>query len=111
HSFRPQTMDKLGLSYEKVYEINKQVIYCGLYGYGNEGDYSGNPAYDDIIQGGSGLVSAQEKLSGTPQYVASLLADKTTGLIGLSSILSALLYREKTGIGQEIEVPMFETMV
>src|SRR5699024_9922942 len=69
------------------------------------------PAYDDIIQAGSGVAAAQNEMVGEPQYVASLLADKTTGLIGLSAILSALVYKEKTGIGQEVEVPMYESMV
>jgi|SRR5699024_3648366 len=111
HSYRPQTMDNLGLSYEKVSSINKSMIYCGMYGYGQEGLYGSKPAYDDIIQAGAGVAAAQGKIAGEPQYVASLLADKTTGLIGLSAVLSALVYREKTGEGQEIEVPMYESMV
>lgn len=111
HSFRPQTMKNLGLSYEVVSAENKNIIYCGMYGYSEEGPYGFFPAYDDIIQAGSGVAAAQGEMTGEPQYVSSLLADKTAGLIGLSSILAALLYREKTGIGQKIEVPMYESMV
>ena len=111
HSFRAQTMQKLGLSYEDVSAENKKIIYCGMYGYSQKGPYGPLPAYDDIIQAGSGVASAQGEMTGEPQYVSSLLADKTTGLIGLSTILSALLYRVETGIGQEIEVPMYESMV
>lgn len=111
HSFRPETMKNLGLSYELVSAENKNIIYCGMYGYSEEGPYGSLPAYDDIIQAGSGVAAAQGEMSGEPQYVASVFADKTAGLIGLSSILAALLYREKTGEGQKIEVPMYESMV
>lgn len=111
HSFRPQTMKKLGLSYENVSSINKGIIYCGMFGYGQDGPYAPNPAYDDIIQAGSGVAAAQGEIAGEPQYVASLLADKTTGLIGLSAVLSSLVHKEKTGEGQEVEVPMYESMV
>src|SRR5699024_10834251 len=109
-SFRPQTMKKLGLSYKDIIKVNKSIVYCGMFGYGQEGPYASNPAYDDLIQAGSGTAAAQGEIAGEPQYVASLLADKTTGLIGLSALLSALIYKEKTGEGQEVEVPMFESM-
>jgi len=111
HSFRKKTMESLGLSYESISKENKSIIYCGMYGYSQEGAYGSYPAYDDIIQAGSGVASAQNEMTGEPQYVASLLADKTTGLIGLSAILSALIYKERTGVGQEVEVPMYESMV
>src|SRR5699024_2635161 len=111
HSFRQKTMDNLGLSYENISKENKSIIYCGMYGYGQEGAFGSYPAYDDIIQAGAGVAADQNEMVGEQQYVASLLADKTTGLIGLSAILSAIVYKEKTGIGQEVEVPMYESMV
>ncbi|KQL35729.1 MULTISPECIES: CoA transferase [Bacillaceae] len=111
HTMRPKTMERLGLSYEHLRKVNSQLIYCGMYGFSKEGPYGDKPAYDDIIQAASGIVSAQGKVSGSPQYLATVLADKTAGLVGLSSILAALLYRQQKGVGQEIEVPMFETMV
>lgn len=111
HSLRPQTIKKLGLAYEDVSFVNKQIIYCGMYGFSKEGPYGSKPAYDDIIQAASGIAAAQGEMNGRPQYLSSLIADKTAGLLGLSSILAALYYKEKTGIGQEIEVPMFESMV
>ncbi|WP_085990909.1 CaiB/BaiF CoA transferase family protein [Oceanobacillus senegalensis] len=111
HTLRPESMERLQLSYNDLKKINHRLIYCGMYGFSKEGPYGGRPAYDDIIQAESGVAAAQGEITGTPQYLATVLADKTTGLVGLSSIIAAIYYREKSGEGQEIEVPMFETMV
>lgn len=111
HTMRPQSMERLGLSYQDLEKLNSRLIYCGMYGFSNDGPYAGRPAYDDIIQGASGIAAAQGEITGAPQYLATVLADKTAGLIGLSSILAAIYHREVSGKGQEIEVPMFETMV
>jgi crotonobetainyl-CoA:carnitine CoA-transferase CaiB-like acyl-CoA transferase len=110
HSMRDQAMKKLGLSYEEVCKVNPKIIYCAGYGFGKDGPYGGKPAYDDIIQAASGMAASQGEMSGSPQYMASALADRITGLFMLNSILAALYYREQTGEGQQIEVPMFETM-
>lgn len=111
HSMRPQAMERLGLGYEEVRAVNESVIYCGACGFGAGGEYSHKPAYDDMIQGACGLAALQERVAGEPQYVASVVADKVTGMAALQSILAALYYRERTGRGQAVEVPMFETMV
>lgn len=110
HSMRDQAMRKLGLSYEDVRQVNPKIIYCGAYGFGKEGPYGDKPAYDDIIQAASGMAASQGQMNGSPQYMASALADRITGLFMLNAILAAVYHREKTGEGQEIEVPMFETM-
>jgi crotonobetainyl-CoA:carnitine CoA-transferase CaiB-like acyl-CoA transferase len=111
HSMRPQAIDKLGLSYEEINKVNENIIYCATYGFSKDGPYATKPAYDDIIQGASGLVASQEAMTGTPQYMATVLADKTTGIMASNAIMAALFYRLQTGEGQNIEVPMFETMV
>jgi crotonobetainyl-CoA:carnitine CoA-transferase CaiB-like acyl-CoA transferase len=111
HSMRPQAIDKLDLSYEQVAAVNNRIIYCGAYGFQKDGPYGNKPAYDDIIQGASGLAAAQGKMAGTPQYMASAIADKTSGLMASNAIMAALYSRERTGEGQNIEVPMFESMV
>ncbi|SEI90660.1 Crotonobetainyl-CoA:carnitine CoA-transferase CaiB [Bhargavaea ginsengi] len=111
HTMRPASMKRLKLAYADFKAVNERIIYCGMYGFSEDGPYAGRPAYDDIIQAASGMASAQGKINGQPQYLATVLADKTTGLIGLSSVLAALYQREVSGIGQEIEVPMFESMV
>lgn len=111
HSMRPQAIEKLGLSYEEISKANRHIIYCATYGFRKDGPYGSKPAYDDIIQGASGLAAAQGEMTGVPQYMATVLADKTTGLMAANAILAALYHREQTGEGQHIEVPMFETMI
>ncbi|MFW2405842.1 MAG: CaiB/BaiF CoA transferase family protein [Gammaproteobacteria bacterium] len=111
HNNRPQTMTKLGLAYEDIKAVNPGVIYCGSYGYGKEGPYGAKGALDDSIQAVSGIAMLQEMVLGEPRYLPTVVADKTTAMAVVFAVTSALYHREKTGVGQEIEVPMFETMV
>lgn len=112
HSMRPAAIKRLGLDYESLREANPRLIYCNLYGFSRAGPYRDYPAYDDIVQAASGLVALQAKLSGgMPTYLGTVAADKVAGLTGAYAIMAALYGREKTGEGQEIEVPMFETLV
>lgn len=111
HSLRNKSIERLGLSYKELSKENKKLIYCAMYGYSKHGSYSEHPAYDDIIQAASGVAATQGKMTGRPQYLSALVADKTAGLFGAYAIMAALYHRQRTGIGQEIEVPMFETLV
>ena len=111
HSMRPRAMSRLGLTYAHFQTIKPDIIYCGCYGFGNEGPYADRPAYDDVIQGVSGLSSIMGLNSGEPQHVPALFADKTSGMAATQAIALALLHRERTGEGQSVEVPMFENMV
>jgi crotonobetainyl-CoA:carnitine CoA-transferase CaiB-like acyl-CoA transferase len=108
---RPRAMARLGLSYEAVAAINPRIVYCGAFGYGQRGPYADRPAYDDLIQAASGLAALQADAAGVPRYAAVTIADRVTGMAAASAIGMALYRREKTGVGQAIEVPMFETMV
>lgn len=111
-NIRPQSMRKLGLDYESLAAINPRLIYCGVYGFSEDGPYAGRPAFDDIIQAMSGLADLQGRSTGSPPaYVTSIIADKITGLSAINAILAALFERTQSGQGQAIEVPMFETMV
>jgi len=89
-----------------------RLIYCGAYGFSEDGPYAGLPAYDDIIQAMSGLAELQAAGNGgVPSYINTIVADKTAGLTATYAIAMALYERERSGRGQSIEVPMFETMV
>ena len=112
HSMRAQAIGRLGLDYAALRTANPKIIYANMYGFARSGPYRDYPAYDDIVQAASGLVDLQKRLSGgEPAYVATVLADKVSGLTGAYAVMAALYAREKTGHGQEIEIPMFETLV
>ena len=111
HNNRPQVMTKLRLEYEDIKSVNENIIYCGTYGYSKDGPYGEKGALDDSIQAASGIASLNELVLGEPRYLPTVVADKTTAITVVYSILAALFHRERTGVGQEIEVPMFETMV
>ena len=111
HNMRVAAVERLGLGYEAVRAVNPRVVYCAATGYGQDGPYRARPSYDDIIQAASGLASLGRNEQGTPAYVPALIADKTAGLSLVNALLAALLHRERTGEGQQVEVPMFETLV
>jgi crotonobetainyl-CoA:carnitine CoA-transferase CaiB-like acyl-CoA transferase len=108
---RPQAMARLGLTYDDVRAVNERIIYVGAYGFSQEGPYAAKPAYDDIIQGMVALPSIA-KLAGAdrPRYVPSTVADRVTGLNTVNAITTALFFRERTGRGQSVEIPMFESL-
>lgn len=110
-SIRPGAMRRLGLAYEDLKALNSKLVYCAAYGFSEDGPYAGRPAYDDIIQAACGLVDYHERADGAPAYSRTVLADKVTGLMCLSAISMALVARERSGIGQFVEVPMFESLV
>ncbi|API60293.1 CoA transferase [Tardibacter chloracetimidivorans] len=112
HSMRAQAIGRLGLDYTALKSANPRIIYANLYGFGRTGPYRDFPAYDDIVQAASGLVDLQARLSGgKPTYLGTVVADKVAGLTGAYAIVAALFARERSGLGQEIEIPMFETLV
>ena len=111
HNNRPQVMAKLGLEYADFKAVNKNIIYCGTFGYGRAGPYGEKGALDDSIQSISGIAWLTNMVLGEPRYLPTVIADKTTALNVVYAVTAALYSREKTGQGQEIEVPMFESMV
>jgi crotonobetainyl-CoA:carnitine CoA-transferase CaiB-like acyl-CoA transferase len=110
HSMRAKAIAKLGFDYDSVAAINPKIIYANCYGYSRRGPDAERPAYDDTIQAECGLPAVQKELTGDATYVATIMADKVTGLTALYAIMMALFHRERTGEGQEVEVSMFETM-
>lgn len=111
HNFRPKAMEKLGLDYQAVKKVNPDIIYCATYGFSKKGPYGDKGALDDSIQAASGVAMLMKMVEGEPRYLPTIIGDKTTGLNVANAVTSALFHRERKGKGQEIEVPMFETMV
>ena len=108
HNMRPQAAKKLGIEYGDLIAHNEKLIYCNCVGFGREGPYARKPAYDDLIQGASGLAGLTGAVTGEPRFAPTVMADKTSGLFALYAISMALFHRERTGEGQEIVMPMFE---
>ena len=111
HNMRPKAAERLDLSRDAVRRINPAIIHCAAVGFGSGGPYAGRAAYDDVIQAVSGLASLSLEVGGEPQYVPSIMADKTAAMHVVYAILAALLKRERTGEACAVEVPMFESMV
>ena len=111
HNSRPQAIERLGLGYDALKDINPSLIYAYSLGYARKGPYGHKPAFDDLVQGVSAAASLQSRVDGEPpRFIPSLIADKTTGLHLCIAVLGALHHRNSTGEGQMIEVPMFETL-
>jgi crotonobetainyl-CoA:carnitine CoA-transferase CaiB-like acyl-CoA transferase len=111
YNVRPQAMRRLRLGYEDVAAVNPRIVYVGAYGYGESGRYAGQPAYDDLIQGMVGLPWLTHAAGADrPRYVPTAITDRITGLATVNAVTSALFCRERTGKGQAVEVPMFETL-
>ena len=108
HNIRPKAAARLGIDYETIAGWKPDIVYAAATGFGEAGPYVDKPAYDDLIQGASGLAGLFGDVTGTPRYGPTVLADKTTGLYLTYSIAMALFHRERTGEGQRLHVPMYE---
>jgi crotonobetainyl-CoA:carnitine CoA-transferase CaiB-like acyl-CoA transferase len=108
---RPASMARLKLSYADVRAVNPKIIYCGMFGFGQDGRYRDKPAYDTIIQGSGGMAALHHRATGEPRFVPMVVADKVVGLIAVQMIAMALYGRARTGEGCAIEIPMFENLV
>jgi crotonobetainyl-CoA:carnitine CoA-transferase CaiB-like acyl-CoA transferase len=106
---RPQGLRRLGLDYPNVQRHNPN-IYCAAVGYGSGGPESGKAVYDDLMQAASGISGLFRRVDGAARYAPVNLCDRIVGMYVVTAITSALYLRQRTGEGQEIEVPMFETM-
>ena len=111
HNMRPKAAAKLGLSYEDARRVNGAIVYCYSPGFGQDGPYTDEPAYDDIIQAMSGLAELNADATGAPRFLPSIIADKVVGLHLAFALAAGLVRRLKTGEGCAIEAPMFESMV
>jgi len=111
YNVRPQAMARLGLDYETLAKTNPRIVYVGVFGYGQSGPYASKPAYDDLIQGASTIPTLIALANdGTPRYVPITMADRVVGLMAVNAVLGGLMHQQRTGVGQRIDVPMFESM-
>jgi CoA:oxalate CoA-transferase len=110
-NFRPDVMDRLGLGYQKLSEENPRIIYCGISGFGKTGPDALKPAYDQIIQGLSGVmaINGDERLN--PLRCGFPVCDTVGGLNAAFAIMAALYHRERTGEGQFIDVALLDAIM
>ena len=109
-SVRYDGLKRLGLDYESLKAVKDDLIYVHAAGYGSDGPYAGEPAYDDLVQSASGLADLLCRTDGNPKprLLPTLVADKVSGLFMAQAITAALFHRERSGEGQFVEVPMLE---
>lgn len=107
---RGKALARLGLDYAAAKALNPAIIYVHCVGFGQDGPYADEPAYDDVIQAATGFTSLSTRVDGDPRprYTPSLIADKVSGLHAAYAALAAIVHKLRTGEGQYVEVPMFE---
>jgi formyl-CoA transferase len=108
-NIRPAALERLGFGYEACKALNPKIIYAAATGFGQDGPWARRPAFDEIVQASSGLASSIGS-DEEPAFVPSLVGDKLCGLALAGAVAAALVYRERTGKGQLVEVPMLETV-
>jgi len=107
---RMDGLKRLGLGYDDLKKIREDIIYVHCAGYGADGPYAGKPAYDDLIQAGSGVADLfHVRDGGPPRYMPALMADKVSGLHAAYATIAGLFAKATTGKGQFIEAPMLES--
>jgi crotonobetainyl-CoA:carnitine CoA-transferase CaiB-like acyl-CoA transferase len=112
YNIRPQAMARLHLSYEQVRAVNEKIIYVGCFGFSQRGPNAAKAAYDDMIQGAAGIPYLLKKQGAAePRYAPMIVADRSVGQQVASAVSAALYYREKSGHGQRIDVPMYEHLL
>jgi crotonobetainyl-CoA:carnitine CoA-transferase CaiB-like acyl-CoA transferase len=115
HNMRPGAAGRLGIDYKAISAANPRIVYAWASGYRPDSAYRDRAAFDDVIQGESGLAAlnggaANGPEGGPPRYVPMVVSDKICGHVLASAVAMALFHRERTGMGQEVHVPMMETM-
>jgi len=111
HNMRLGAAERLGLDYSAVAGRNPRIVYAAASGFRKDGAYRDRPSFDDVIQGESGLAALNGGPGGEPRYVPMAVCDKVCGYALASAVSMALFHRERSGKGQEVHVPMLETMV
>ena len=111
HNMRPSAARRLNISYDQLALHHPRLVYASASGYRTDGPMADQPAYDEVIQGASGISALFMQGGDAARYAPFIIADKVTGYVLASSIGMALFERQRSGLGQEVQVPMLETMV
>lgn len=110
-NFRPGVMKRLGFSYDRLAEINPRLVYCAISGFGQEGPDALKPAYDQIIQGLSGVMAINGDETLNPLRCGFPVCDTVGGLNAAFAVMAALLHRERTGEGQFIDISLLDSIM
>lgn len=110
-NFKVGGLAKFGLDYASLSSFNPRLVYCSITGFGQDGPYSHRAGYDFIIQGMSGIMDLTGEPDGVPQKIGVAYADILTGLYAVIGIQAALAERERSGLGQQIDMALFDVMV
>jgi crotonobetainyl-CoA:carnitine CoA-transferase CaiB-like acyl-CoA transferase len=110
-NFKVGALAKYGLGFEQVHAKYPGIIYCSITGFGQTGPYAPRPGYDSLIQAMGGVMSLTGEPEGLPQKVGIPVADLFAGLYGCIGILAALRHRERTALGQQVDIGMLDTHV
>ena len=110
-NFRPGSLASLGFGYPQAAAINPRLVYCSISGYGQNGARSQRPGYDVVIQGESGLMDVTGFPDGEPTRVGIAVTDYLAGLYAIQGILLALIERQRSGMGQQIDLALFDSML
>lgn len=111
HNMRPAAAERLGIDYASLAAPHPRLVYASASGYAKDGPRRDRPAFDDVIQGESGFAALVGRAGGEPRYAPMAFADKYCGVVLASAIGMALFARERTGRGQEVHVPMLESLI
>jgi len=110
-NFRTGVLDRMGLGYDDLHDVNPGLVYCSISGYGRTGPYAERPGYDFIIQAEGGLMGIIGPEEGPPYRVGVPIVDITSGMFAATAILAALRARDRTGEGQLVDISLLDTQV
>jgi len=110
-NFRTGAAEALGVGYKAMAAINPRLVYCSISGYGRDGPQATRPGYDFVVQAEAGLMAITGPADGEPSKVGVAVADLATGQNAATAVLAALLQRERTGLGQHVDISLFDTQL
>jgi CoA:oxalate CoA-transferase len=110
-NYRPGALDRLGLGYDRLREINPRLIFASVSGFGQTGPWARRPAYDLVVQALGGLMSVTGQPDGPPTKAGTSIGDLTGGMFLLAGVCSALYHRERTGAGLRVDVSMLDGQI